>query len=91
MLKYRFNIIEALKKAGYNSTRILKEGQISQRAMQSLRDGDMVGIFTIDKICELLHLQPGDIIEFETGDMREAKKQQKEKASKKEAEEANPS
>lgn len=85
MLKYRFNVIEALKNAGYNSKRILKEGQISQRAMQSLRDNDMVGIFTIDKLCEILDLQPGDIIEYVPGDMREEKRKIKEeKAAKQE-------
>lgn len=64
MFLYKINVIDALSKAGYNSTRILKENIISQSAMQKFRKGEIVGIKTLDQICELLNLQPGDIIEF---------------------------
>lgn len=62
MLKYKIDVIESLKEAGYNSTRILKEGIISQSAMQKFRNGEMVGIKTIEQLCELLDMQPGNII-----------------------------
>lgn len=64
MLKYKINVIEALKDAGYNSTKILKEGIISQSAMQKFRDGEMVGIKTIEQLCKLLDMQPGEIVEY---------------------------
>lgn len=64
MLKYKINVIETLKEAGYNSTRILKEGIISQSAMQKLRKGEIVGIKTLDQLCELLDMQPGNIIKY---------------------------
>lgn len=64
MLTYKINVLETLKENGYNSTRILKEGLISQSAMQKLRKNEMVGIKTIEKLCELLDMQPGNIIKY---------------------------
>ncbi len=63
MLEYKINVVEALKEAGYNSTRILKENILSQSAMQKIRKGDMIGIKTLEQLCDLLDMQPGDIIE----------------------------
>lgn len=64
MLTYKINVLETLKESGYNSTRILKEGLISQSAMQKMRKNEMVGIKTIEKLCELLDMQPGNIIKY---------------------------
>lgn len=64
MLTYKIDVIESLKEAGYNSTRILKENIISQSAMQKLRKGEMVGIKTIEQLCVLLDMQPGNIIKY---------------------------
>ena len=63
MLEYKINGIETLKNKGYNSTRILKENILSQSAMQKLRKGEIIGIKTLEQLCDLLELQPGDIIE----------------------------
>ena len=62
MLIYKIDVIEALKESGYNSTKILKENLLGQSAMQKLRKGEMVGIKTLDQICKLLDMQPGNII-----------------------------
>lgn len=64
MLVYKIDVIETLKEAGYNSTRILNENIISQSAMQKIRKGEMVGIKTIDQLCTLLDMQPGNIIKY---------------------------
>lgn len=64
MLVYKFDVIEALKEAGYNSTRILKENILSQSTMQHLRNGEMIGAKSLDKICKLLDMQPGNIIKY---------------------------
>lgn len=68
MLKYKIDVIEELKEAGYNSTRILREGIISQGAMQKLRNNEMVGIKTLEKLCEILDMQPGNIIKYVDND-----------------------
>ena len=64
MLDYKINVIETLKESGYNSTRILKENIISQSAMQKLRNNEMVGIKTLEQLCEILDMQPGNIIKY---------------------------
>ncbi len=64
MLKYKIDVLETLKESGYNSTRILKENLISQSAMQKIRKNEMVGIKTLEKLCELLDMQPGNIIKY---------------------------
>ena len=64
MLTYKIDVIEALKESGYNSTRILRENILSQSAMQKLRNGEMIGIKTLEQLCELLDMQPGNIIKY---------------------------
>lgn len=64
MLKYKIDVLETLKESGYNSTRILKENLISQSAVQKIRKNEIVGIKTIEKLCELLDMQPGNIIKY---------------------------
>ena len=64
MLEYKINVIETLKESGYNSTRILKENLLSQSAMQKIRRGDMIGIKTLEQLCKLLDMQPGNIIKY---------------------------
>lgn len=64
MLVYKIDVIDALKHAGYNSTTILKNGLLSQSAMQKFRNNTMVGIKTLDQLCKLLNMQPEDIIKY---------------------------
>lgn len=64
MFVYKFNILEALKEAGYNTARLRKEKLLGENAIQSLRRGDMVGIIALEKICSLLDMQPGNIIKY---------------------------
>ena len=57
-LKYKVNCIELLKKhKGY--TKIFGGEDLNK-----MRKGIVVGINTLNKLCELLELQPGDIIEY---------------------------
>lgn len=63
MFLYKIDVISALKEKGYNSTKILKGNLIGQAAMQKIRKNEMVGIKTLDQICTLLDMQPGEIIE----------------------------
>lgn len=64
MIKYKIDVIETLKESGYNTTRIHKERLISQNAMQKIRNGEPIGIKTLDKLCEMLDMQPGNIIKY---------------------------
>ncbi len=64
MLVYKFDVIPALKEAGYNTTRIRREKLLSEGSMTKLRRGVMVGIIELNKICRLLDMQPGNIIKY---------------------------
>ena len=64
MLKYKINVLETLKESGYNTTRLRKEQIVGESAIQSLRNGEMVGIKTLEKICDILDMQPGNIIKY---------------------------
>ena len=62
MLKYRVDILEALKKRGYTSYTLRKQKLLGESAIQSLRENKPISWESIEKICELLNCQPNDII-----------------------------
>ena len=64
MLTYKIDVLQALQDMGYTTYRIRPEKVINESALQALRTGDMIGIKTLEKLCAVLQLQPGDIIEF---------------------------
>lgn len=64
MLTYKIDVLETLKESGYNTTRLRKEQIIGESAIQLLRKGEMVGIKTLEKICDILDMQPGNIIKY---------------------------
>lgn len=64
MLKYKIDVLETLKEAGYNTTKLRKDRLLSESAIQYLRDGKVVGAKALDSICRLLDMQPGNIIKY---------------------------
>lgn len=67
-IRYKVNILDSLKDAGYNTYRIRKEGLIGEAALMNLRKGEMVSMKTIDTLCRLLNCQPGDILLYDEGE-----------------------
>lgn len=63
-MRYKFDIIAALREKGYKSTRIKKEKIMSESTMQKFRTGEMVSTDNITRLCRLLECQPGDILEY---------------------------
>ena len=63
-IRYKVDIMAALKKKGYSSTRIREERLIGQSYLQQIRHGEMVSWKTLDTICALLECQPGDLMEY---------------------------
>ena len=63
-IKYKFDILQALKNTGFNTNRIRKEKLFSESTLQKFRSGEMVHTSNIDTICRLLNCQPGDILEY---------------------------
>lgn len=63
-IRYKIDILAALKEAGYNTTRLRKEKLLSEGMIQSLREDKYISLQNLSKICELLSCQPGDLIEY---------------------------
>ena len=64
-MKYKVDVIAALKEAGYNTGTIRKEKIMGEAMLQKIRSGQMVSWATLETICELLNCQPVDLIEYE--------------------------
>jgi hypothetical protein len=64
MFGYKIDVLEALKKSGYTTTKLRREKLLGENAIQSIRKGEVVGINALDKICCLLEMEPGEIIEL---------------------------
>ncbi len=63
-IQYKIDVIAALKEAGYNTSTIRKEKIMGEAMLQKLRSGQMVSWATLETICELLNLQPADLLEY---------------------------
>jgi putative transcriptional regulator len=63
-IRYKIDVLDALKTAGYSTYRLRKDKLLGQSQMQLIRDGAVVYGDCLNKLCELLNLQPGDIIEY---------------------------
>ena len=63
-IKYKMNVLNELKAAGYNTNRLRKEKLLSEGTIQNIRDGRIINAANLAKICKLLNCQPGDIMEY---------------------------
>lgn len=61
---YKIDILQALKNRGYNTTILRKEKLLAEGVIQSLREGKAISFANLEKLCELLDCQPGDILEY---------------------------
>jgi putative transcriptional regulator len=64
-IRYRVDVLDALKRAGISSYRIYKDKLLPQSTLQRIREGNTsVNVGSIATLCSLLHCQPGDILEY---------------------------
>lgn len=63
MIRYKINVCEELAKRGYNTYRIKKDKLLPGQTLSNIKNGKMVNMDTLGKICVMLRCQPGDIIE----------------------------
>ena len=65
MIRYKINILEALKDAGYTTYRLQKGKLLSASTVQKIRYGETtLTIENLNTICDLLECQPGDLLEW---------------------------
>lgn len=63
MINYKIDVMKSLAEKGYTANRMRREKILSEATMQKLRHGENVTTDTINKICIMLRLQPGDVLE----------------------------
>lgn len=63
-LRYKFNILEKLKAAGYNTSRLRRDKLLSESTIQKFRTGQIISSDNLDNLCKFLECQPGDILEY---------------------------
>ena len=66
-LRYKIDILAALKAGGYSTFRIRQEKIIGESQLQQIRTGQVGSPALISKLCALLNCQPGDILEYAEG------------------------
>ncbi len=67
-LRYKIDVLNALKEKGYNTNKIRTEGLLSQSTLQKFRQQQGVSWENLETLCKLLECQPGDIIQYIEGD-----------------------
>ena len=65
MITYKIDVMEELKKVGFNSNTAKKTGVLGQSVMNKLRKGDTnITIENLNRLCCILEMQPRDILKF---------------------------
>ena len=64
MLKYKINVLSALKEKGYSTYRLSKEKIFSNGSIQKLHDNEVLGKSGLEMLCKLLECDISEIIEY---------------------------
>lgn len=67
-LKYKIDVLAALKEKGYNTNRLRKEKILAESTIQKLREQKPISWANIAQICELLNCQSNDFLISETSE-----------------------
>ena len=63
-LRYKIDILKALKEKGYNTNVIRTKALFSQSTVQKFRNQQGVSWENLETLCRLLDCQPADLIEY---------------------------
>lgn len=61
-IKYKIDVLAALKEKGYSTTRLRKEKIIGEATIQRIRHKQSVSFDILSKLCYLLDCDIGDIL-----------------------------
>lgn len=65
MLRYKIDILQALKKTGYSTYRIRAEKILAEGTMQRIRKGNpAISVESFGIACNILQCQPGELLEW---------------------------
>ena len=63
MIRYKIDVFKEMSKYGFNQTKIQKEKLLPRQTVANIKAGKSITLETLNKICLMCRLQPGDIIE----------------------------
>lgn len=63
-LRYKMDVLAALKEKGYTTYKIRQEKLLSESTLQKLRSGVGVSWESLETLCALLDCQPSEIFEY---------------------------
>lgn len=65
MIKYKIDIVQALKDKGYTTYKIRQNNLFNEGTLTKFRQGNTnITLLTVDKLCQLLKCDISDIIEL---------------------------
>lgn len=67
-LRYKINVLDALKEKGYSSYTLRKEKLLSESTIQKLREGEGVAWDNLDTLCRLLDCDISELLEYQRED-----------------------
>ena len=67
-LKYKINILDALKEKGVSSYALRKEKLLSESTIQKLRNGEGVSWDNLETLCKLIECDISDLLVYEKED-----------------------
>nr|DAI50648.1 MAG TPA: Cro/C1-type HTH DNA-binding domain protein [Bacteriophage sp.] len=77
MLKYKFNVGDALERAGFTTYKAKKTGLLSQDTLRKIKNEETnITLGALNSICMILDLQPKDILIYVETEEEEKKKQE---------------
>lgn len=62
-IRYKVDVLAALSAAGFSSYKLRKEKLMGESTRTKIRAGGLPSWHEMNTICNLLHCQPGDLIE----------------------------
>jgi putative transcriptional regulator len=66
MIKYRFNVGDALERAGFNTYKAKTSGLLSQDTLKKIKNEDTnISAKSLNSLCLILDMQPKDIFIYE--------------------------
>ena len=64
-LKYKIDVLEALKEKGYSSYSLRKEKLLSESTIQKLRSGEGISWDNLETLCGLLDCDISELLEYQ--------------------------
>lgn len=66
MIKYKFNVGDALERAGFNMYKAKTTGLLSQETLKKIKNEDTnISAKSLNSLCLILDMQPKDIFIYE--------------------------